>query len=241
MVQVLRMPFGQVRFKVPIDLSQGMDFAGIVIIGKKEISVYPPDYPNKAERGSGLNQPAVVTLFDVFPGRKTAAEVKASPVSMDKYAEKVRINTERSGAKLLAYDKLSGTWEFEVEHFSRYGMDDDEDEATSASKPASRRPTVSRQQSIPLLAGVPRKALQKPSAPVTSTPSARFAMDSDDDDVAEIEETEPASQDDATGMEEAEENQAMENDDFINTSTTTDRLADGLGLQQTNLIVSGCL
>lgn len=92
--------------------------------------------------GKGLNRPAVVTMFDVFPIEKATGNFCRDPARLAIYAERVsrswpkpkshlfmiwmlmnvaqvKENTERMGAKLVSYDKQTGTWIFEVEHFSR--------------------------------------------------------------------------------------------------------------------------
>jgi len=89
----------------------------------------------------------------------------------------VRDNTERSGAKLIDYNTTNGTWEFEVQHFSRYGMDDEEEDSSATA--TGTLPV--RRASIPLMAGRPRTARVQASQPTSSTPS-RFAMESDDED-----------------------------------------------------------
>lgn len=35
--------------------------------------------------------------------------------------------TAEQGARFVSYDAASGTWKFEVEHFSKYGLDSEED------------------------------------------------------------------------------------------------------------------
>lgn len=105
------------RFKGAVDLRQGMDFAGIVKIVHKgvseehlglcqilrlssspsplpQIDVYPADYPQKPPVGEGLNRPAVVTLFEVFPTDRTTGEPVKDPAKLDSYAEKVRVAVE---------------------------------------------------------------------------------------------------------------------------------------------------
>ena len=47
--------------------------------------------------------------------------------SLGRYEEKMRRTTEKLGAKFIKYDRKSGDWIFQVEHFSRYGLLDDDD------------------------------------------------------------------------------------------------------------------
>jgi hypothetical protein len=111
-----------------------------------QVSVYPADFPNKPPVGKGLNRAAVVTLFNVLPkASQSSSTLDAS--TREAYAQKVRLPalprrrtrspalsaahrvhptarqvkdyTERSGAHLLHYYMDTGTWIFEVDHFSR--------------------------------------------------------------------------------------------------------------------------
>ena len=52
---------------------------------------------------------------------------KMDDTSLGRYEEKMRRTTEKLGAKFIKYDRKSGDWIFQVEHFSRYGLLDDDD------------------------------------------------------------------------------------------------------------------
>ena len=50
------------------------------------------------------------------------------PPSVPRFTRKLKKVTAEQGARFVSYDAASGTWRFEVEHFSRYGLADSEDE-----------------------------------------------------------------------------------------------------------------
>lgn len=92
----------------------------LIFFERKEVIVYKEDDHNKHPQGTGLNRPALVELLGIFPPRK-------SP-SPEKYRERVKQRTEDIGAKFIEYSADKGIWQFRVEHFSRYGFDDDDDD-----------------------------------------------------------------------------------------------------------------
>lgn len=67
----------------------------IVQFEKKAVTVYPEQgiYP-KAPEGEGLNRPATITLFKVFPKRAENA---------DKYSQMIGNTTKKFGAKLVSF------------------------------------------------------------------------------------------------------------------------------------------
>ena len=45
-----------------------------------------------------------------------------------RFTRKLKKVTAEQGARFVSYDAASGTWKFEVEHFSKYGLLDSDDE-----------------------------------------------------------------------------------------------------------------
>lgn len=45
-----------------------------------------------------------------------------------RFARKLKKVTAEQGARFVSYDAPSGTWKFEVEHFSKYGLEDSDEE-----------------------------------------------------------------------------------------------------------------
>ncbi|GMF37117.1 unnamed protein product [Phytophthora fragariaefolia] len=91
----------------------------LVFFEKKEVIVYKDD-EKKHELGKGLNKPAIVELLGIFPPRKSS--------SPEQYKERVKQRTQDIDATFLDYSPDKGIWRFRVEHFSRYGFEDDDDD-----------------------------------------------------------------------------------------------------------------
>nr|XP_019002371.1 nuclear pore complex protein Nup98-Nup96 [Kwoniella mangroviensis CBS 8507]OCF65832.1 nuclear pore complex protein Nup98-Nup96 [Kwoniella mangroviensis CBS 8507] len=125
-----RRGFGEVTFLEPVDLTLAPleDLLGtIIIFDQSELSVYPDDYPAKAPQGQGLNVPARITLENVFAHDKATKEpIRDS--SDPRYVRFLKRVKNIPNTEFVSYTD-DGTWSFKVEHFSRYGIDEsDEDE-----------------------------------------------------------------------------------------------------------------
>uniref|UniRef100_V5EXZ9 Peptidase S59 domain-containing protein n=1 Tax=Kalmanozyma brasiliensis (strain GHG001) TaxID=1365824 RepID=V5EXZ9_KALBG len=140
---------GQIEFLDPVDLTSIGDLndivGGIVQIRLKEVVVYPeeddydPRNPKdgakrnfvpglKAKQGTGLNVPARVSLEACWPtDRATREPIKdAEHPRVKQMINKLKNKPE---TEFVDFEPESGTWSFKVKHFSRYGLDDsDEDE-----------------------------------------------------------------------------------------------------------------
>eukprot|EP01125_Pyxidicula_operculata_P006243 TRINITY_DN2169_c0_g2_i2.p1 TRINITY_DN2169_c0_g2~~TRINITY_DN2169_c0_g2_i2.p1 ORF type:complete len:117 (+),score=24.14 TRINITY_DN2169_c0_g2_i2:198-548(+) len=44
------------------------------------------------------------------------------------FEEKLKLRTAKFDGKWISYERNTGKWSFEVSHFSKYGLDDDEEE-----------------------------------------------------------------------------------------------------------------
>ncbi|KAG3196883.1 hypothetical protein PC128_g7271 [Phytophthora cactorum] len=97
-----------------------LDLDELVYFEKKEVIVYRDD-EKKHPLGKGLNKPAIVELLGVFPPPRKST-------SPEKYKERVKQRTQDIGATFLDYSIEKGIWRFRVEHFSRYGFNDDDDD-----------------------------------------------------------------------------------------------------------------
>jgi nuclear pore complex protein Nup98-Nup96 len=123
---IKRPGYGMVEWEGCVDV-RGADLDRIVVIEKKDISVYNQDEEEgtKPEEGTKLNRPAKLTFYDIYPknGALASAEEKL------KYAAKVEKSTEKlAAAEFISYDPATGVWKIRVQHFSRYALDDDSDE-----------------------------------------------------------------------------------------------------------------
>lgn len=49
-----------------------LNFVFLVFFRRREVEVYPDNYPNKPEVGDELNKPSEITLLKVWPNDKTS-------------------------------------------------------------------------------------------------------------------------------------------------------------------------
>lgn len=118
-----RVNVGQVKFKIPVDLTS-IDLDNltddIVILEPRTATVYP-HAAKKPPVGKGLNVPAQILLQNAWPrGTKN----KGAP-SVAKHIKRLQ---RIEGTQFENYNPETGEWTFSVEHFTTYGLDDSEDE-----------------------------------------------------------------------------------------------------------------
>lgn len=123
---------GEVTFNGAVDLTT-VDleniFDGIVDIGVRKITVYP-DESLKPPMGKGLNVPSTLRIQNSWPrgrDRKNPLPITSGPL-FDKHVERLRKVTD---TEFVDYETDTGTWVFNVPHFTTYGLDYDEDEGES--------------------------------------------------------------------------------------------------------------
>ncbi|XP_057968755.1 nuclear pore complex protein NUP96 [Malania oleifera] len=119
-LMVGRFGYGCVKFLGETDV-RWLDLDGIVKFGRHEVVVYQEESA-KPVVGQGLNKAAVVTLL---------LQIKSSDFKeqqVNNIVKKLRLSTMRQGARFISYDPLSGEWKFSVNHFSRFGLSEDEEE-----------------------------------------------------------------------------------------------------------------
>ncbi|XP_069565687.1 nuclear pore complex protein Nup98-Nup96 isoform X1 [Brachyistius frenatus] len=124
-----RKGYGSVFFPGEVNLT-GLNLDEIVHFRRKEVIVYPDD-KNKPPEGEGLNRRAEVTLDGVWPNDKTTCAQIRSPERLTdmNYEARLEKASRKQGARFLEYRPETGSWVFEVTHFSKYGLQDsDEDE-----------------------------------------------------------------------------------------------------------------
>jgi hypothetical protein len=107
--------------------------------------------------------PALVTLHGLFPKSN----------SFNNFEQKLQNVTERQGASFVGYSANSGTWQFRVPHFSRYGLADDsdeEDESAAPKKPAVVKPIATTPgKPVSSKPETPKSTLVSP-IPIRATP-----------------------------------------------------------------------
>ncbi|XP_058483731.1 nuclear pore complex protein Nup98-Nup96 isoform X1 [Solea solea] len=124
-----RKGYGSIFFPGEVNVT-GLNLDEIVFFRRKEVIVYPDD-KNKPPEGEGLNRRAEVTLDGVWPNDKTSCTQIRSPERLSdmNYEGRLEKASRKQGARFLEYRPETGSWVFEVAHFSKYGLQDsDEDE-----------------------------------------------------------------------------------------------------------------
>ncbi|KAM4544989.1 nuclear pore complex protein Nup98-Nup96 isoform 2-T3 [Odontesthes bonariensis] len=124
-----RKGYGSIFFPGEVNVT-GLNLDEIVHFRRKEVIVYPDD-KNKPSEGEGLNRRAEVTLDGVWPNDKTSCTQIRSPERLAdmNYEGRLEKASRKQGARFLEYRTETGSWVFEVAHFSKYGLQDsDEDE-----------------------------------------------------------------------------------------------------------------
>ncbi|GAX81271.1 hypothetical protein CEUSTIGMA_g8703.t1 [Chlamydomonas eustigma] len=144
---ISRSGVGQVRWLKPVDVTS-LSLDRIIVIQQGEVCCYTDE--SKPPVGQGLNTDAEITLYNIYKlDRETKQPVRDGP-SMLKWEKTLRTMCAKMGAKFVYYKLDGGVWKFEVEHFSRYGLLDlDEDEEDSAVEQARVVPTVAAKKLPP--------------------------------------------------------------------------------------------
>lgn len=123
-----RKGYGQIAFDYPVDLSELHQqaqlhkrslyetlFEDVIEIGDKFVKVYKDD-KNKPIRGHGLNVPATITLEHIKPKKG------------DDITTFMKMLRNKLGMEFITYDPITYVWTFKVQHFSIWGLVDEEDE-----------------------------------------------------------------------------------------------------------------
>uniref|UniRef100_A0A672GDI3 Nuclear pore complex protein Nup98-Nup96 n=1 Tax=Salarias fasciatus TaxID=181472 RepID=A0A672GDI3_SALFA len=178
-----RKGYGSVFFPGAVNVT-GLNLDDIVHFRRKEVIVYPDD-KNKPPEGEGLNRRAEVTLDGVWPNDKTSCTQIRSPERLAdmNYEGRLERASRKQGARFLEYRPETGSWVFEVAHFSKYGLQDsDEDEDVPLKVDVKKLKT-----SVP--AGKPPQQQQQVAPGLRPTPLAPakdlLALDSDMADITQ--------------------------------------------------------
>ncbi|XP_041657844.1 nuclear pore complex protein Nup98-Nup96 isoform X2 [Cheilinus undulatus] len=184
-----RKGYGSVFFPGEVNVT-GLNLDEIVHFRRKEVIVYPDD-KNKPPEGEGLNRRAEVTLDGVWPNDKTTCMQIRSPERLTdmNYEGRLEKASRKQGAKFLEYRPETGSWVFEVSHFSKYGLQDsdEEDDVPLKTDPKKLKtmplpPSKVQQQPPPSQQQV---APQAQSTVVLDPPSSVAELDSDMADITQ--------------------------------------------------------
>ncbi len=77
------------------------------------------DENEKPEIGEGLNKSAEVTLHKVFRIDKATNRPTTDSEAIARFERKLKKLSADQNARFISYDADTGTWVFEVEHFSK--------------------------------------------------------------------------------------------------------------------------
>ncbi|MCO5612444.1 hypothetical protein L7F22_066711 [Adiantum nelumboides] len=119
--------YGSIKFLGETDV-RWLDLDSIVCFGHQEVIVYPEEN-TKPGIGYGLNKPAEVTLLQIPCKSKVTRDPIYEGPELKSFVEQLKRKTEAQGAKFISYNNCKQEWKFQVKHFSRFGLDDsDEDD-----------------------------------------------------------------------------------------------------------------
>lgn len=115
-----RLGYGHIKFITETDV-RGLNLDQIVKFNRHSVSVYEND-DDKPAVGHGLNKSAVVTII------LRLKPLAFQTVKLDTVICGLRKVTERQGAQFISFNSKNGEWKFLVHHFSRFGLDDEEED-----------------------------------------------------------------------------------------------------------------
>lgn len=127
-----RVGYGQVSYEFPVDLTQFKSnfeellFGKVVVFSHKLVMVYHEEC-KKPPVGNGINVPATVTLDKCFPTEK-GTKVPIVDPSRPEVQQHFKLLKMMPGMRFVSYDPIVGTWVFHVDHFSIWGLIDDDDD-----------------------------------------------------------------------------------------------------------------
>ncbi|XP_072991843.1 nuclear pore complex protein NUP96 [Typha latifolia] len=115
-----RVGYGKIIFYGKTDV-RWMKLDEIVKFNRHSVTVYENE-DEKPPLGDGLNKAAEVTLVLLLESLGSQGSKSNNLV------DKLRSSTTRQGAHFLSFDSCTGEWKFLVDHFSRFGLGEDEEE-----------------------------------------------------------------------------------------------------------------
>ncbi|XP_011038041.1 PREDICTED: nuclear pore complex protein NUP98A-like isoform X2 [Populus euphratica] len=118
--------YGSIKFLVETDVRR-LDLESLVQFNNREVIVYMDD-SKKPPVGQGLNKPAEVTLLNIKCIDKKSGRQFTEGPKIERYKEMLKRKAEDQGAEFVSYDPVKGEWKFKVNHFSKYMLEDEEEE-----------------------------------------------------------------------------------------------------------------
>jgi len=127
--------YGEVKFLGVTNVYE-LNLDTIVFFRRREVEVYPDNYEEKPSVGIELNKPAEITLLKVWPNDKSSHTPVKSPIRLKAsgFIEKIEEKTLAMDAIFIDYRPKEGAWVFKVNHFTRYGIQEQYISEDSASR-----------------------------------------------------------------------------------------------------------
>lgn len=115
--------YGEVKF-LGVTNVYNLDLDKIVFFQRREVEVYPDNYENKPQVSEELNKPAEITLLKVWPNDKSSHTPVKTPerLKASGFIDRLEENTLAMDAVFVDYRPQEGAWVFKVNHFTRYGI-----------------------------------------------------------------------------------------------------------------------
>lgn len=128
-----RKGFGNISFNYDVDLSAFVPNLKEELFGKtvtfystKTVEVYP-DQNNKPAVGYGLNVPATISLEKIYPIDKETKQPITDVSKTDEIQVLIRKLKSMRDMEFVSYNPFGGIWTFKVNHFSIWGLINEED------------------------------------------------------------------------------------------------------------------
>ncbi|XP_008801016.2 nuclear pore complex protein NUP96 isoform X1 [Phoenix dactylifera] len=119
-VVVGRVGYGHIKLFGYTDV-RGLNLDHIIKFDRHSVVVYENEI-DKPEVGHGLNKAAEVTL--ILQLRSSGSKGLES----ERLITKLQKSADRQGAHFLSFNSVNSEWKFLVPHFSRFGLDEDEED-----------------------------------------------------------------------------------------------------------------
>ncbi|KAK9808458.1 hypothetical protein WJX73_007966 [Symbiochloris irregularis] len=128
---------GRIRWLQPVDV-RGLDLDAIVRLDPGIVEVYL-EGSSRASVGEGLNKPAEVTLYGVYKKNKATGQPVTDPEDIEAYRKRLKRLAAGQKSRFVSYEPQGGVWCFEVDHFSRYGLIDNDSDTDEDAAPVPQR------------------------------------------------------------------------------------------------------
>ncbi|XP_068236847.1 nuclear pore complex protein Nup98-Nup96-like isoform X2 [Palaemon carinicauda] len=165
-----RYGYGNVCFLGVTDVT-GLDFDSLISIYRKQVEVYP-EGTQKPPQGQELNKPAIITLDCVWPVDKTTRQLIKSPerlqtMGWSHYLERQCVKMDTN---FIEYRPVTGSWVFKVKHFSKYGLQEENEEEMDTLPAGGAPPTQTVSKSfVTVPVPLPPISTRAAGPPVTAT------------------------------------------------------------------------